>query len=69
MGIKTNRLKAPAWERFSDFSEDEIRKGDFYSQRIRALLVEDGALEPEEEGFMEGYEEGLYEFNEEEGIF
>ncbi|MCH8004574.1 MAG: hypothetical protein IH934_08160 [Nanoarchaeota archaeon] len=31
----------------------------FYSKRIRALLVEDGALSYEEEGFMEGYEEGI----------
>ena len=50
--MKMNRMMYPNWEKFSETNEDT-----FYSRRIRTLLIEDGAISPEEDAFMSGYEE------------
>ncbi len=38
----------------------------FYSKSKREKLVDSGALNNEEDGFMQGYEEDSYEFDEED---
>lgn len=39
---------------WNEFDEENI-----YSEAARELLLEDGELSPEEEGFMRGYEEAM----------
>lgn len=40
-----------------DWDEFNIEEENIYSEAARELLLEDGELSPEEEGFMKGYEE------------
>ncbi len=59
MYTRTNRRR----NRLSGFNHwDES----FYTKKKRASLLEEGALSPEEDGFMMGYEEGLEEVKEED---
>ena len=62
MHIRGNNLFN--WRKSESFSEEE----NFYSKRIRALLVEEDALRGEEDGFMQGYEEE-WQYNEEMSAF
>jgi hypothetical protein len=57
MKMNTQSRMFPQWKTLSP--EEEFQEESFYSKRIRTLLVEDGALRPEEEGFMSGYDDGL----------
>jgi hypothetical protein len=45
---------------------DSPKEESFYSKSKREKLVEEGALNSEEDGFMQGYEEDSYEFDDEE---
>jgi hypothetical protein len=59
MYTKTNkRLNRPG--NFSGLDES------FYAKKKRAILVEEGAISYEEDGFMRGYEDGLEEIKEED---
>ncbi len=46
--------------------EDGDGEGSFYSEVTREKLVDDGELNPEEDGFMQGYLEGFQEMAEED---
>ena len=54
---RTSKKKYPFGEMFSE-------GGSIYSKKRRARLLEDGVINNEEEGFMEGYE-GYFEEEEE----
>ena len=59
------RMQRKIMKRFL-IGENSPEDDSFYSRKKRALLVEEGALNNEEDGFMQGYEGGFPEENNED---